>query len=95
MTSATLDDATISAWLDGRPDWALQNGKLHRTYTFEDFVTAFAWMTRVAEVAVEMCHHPEWRNVYATVTVWLETHDAGGVTTLDLTLADTMDGLLP
>ena len=93
MAAARLDDATITAWLSERPSWSLAEGKLHRTFTFEDFVAAFAWMTRVAEVAEEMNHHPEWFNVYRTVEVWLETHDAGGLTQLDLDLADRMDSL--
>ena len=68
-------------------------GKLHREYKFADFVTAFAFMTGAALVAEGMDHHPEWFNVWNTVRIDLQTHDAGGVTTLDVQLAQRMEEL--
>jgi 4a-hydroxytetrahydrobiopterin dehydratase len=65
-----------------------------RTFTFADFSEAFAFMTRVALLAEKMDHHPEWSNVYRTVTVTLSTHDAGGVTDRDVALARAMDRLV-
>lgn len=65
---------------------------IHKTFTFGDFNEAFAFMTRVAMIAEQMNHHPEWSNVYRTVEVTLTTHDAGGVTDKDIRLAATMDG---
>ena len=62
-------------------------GKLHRELRFPDFVRAFGFMTSVALVAESMNHHPEWSNVYGRVTIDLTTHDAGGITALDLELA--------
>ena len=62
-----------------------------RTFIFEDFNQAFGFMTRAALVAEKMDHHPEWSNVYKKVVVTLSTHDAGGVTELDIKLAETMD----
>ena len=72
--------------------WALDDeGKaLSRSFKFADFKAAFAWMTQMALTAEAMDHHPEWFNVYRTVDVRLTTHDAGGVTTLDVTLAQAM-----
>jgi 4a-hydroxytetrahydrobiopterin dehydratase len=64
-----------------------------RKFTFKNFKEAFAFMTKVADVANEMDHHPEWFNVYKTVEVTLSTHDAGGVTELDTKLATEMDRL--
>lgn len=64
-----------------------------RKFTFKNFTEAFAFMTRVAAVAEEMDHHPEWFNVYKTVEVTLSTHDAGGLTDLDVKLAEAMDRL--
>jgi 4a-hydroxytetrahydrobiopterin dehydratase len=64
-----------------------------RKFTFKNFREAFAFMTKVAEVAENMNHHPEWFNVYKTVEVTLSTHDAGGLTELDTKLAAEMDRL--
>ena len=64
-----------------------------RTFTFKDFNEAFGFMSRVALVAEKKDHHPEWRNVYKTVEVVLATHDAGGVTRLDIELAKTMNAI--
>jgi len=64
---------------------------IEKTFTFADFKQAFGWMTRVALKAEQMDHHPEWFNVYAKVHVLLATHDADGVTNLDVELASFMD----
>jgi len=63
-----------------------------KTFVFSDFNQAFGFMTRVACLAEKMDHHPEWFNVYKTVDVTLSTHDAGGVTELDVKLAKAMNG---
>ena len=62
-----------------------------KKFDFKDFNAAFGFMTRAALVAEKMNHHPEWFNVYKTVEVTLSTHDAGGVTALDIELASAMD----
>jgi 4a-hydroxytetrahydrobiopterin dehydratase len=64
---------------------------IEKTFVFADFKEAFGWMTRIALKAEQMDHHPEWFNVYKTVKVTLTTHDAGGVTPLDVELATFMD----
>ena len=71
--------------------WKILNGKLHKTFVFGNFVEAFAFMTKVALWAEKLDHHPEWSNVYKTVTVDLTTHDAKGITELDIKLAKMMD----
>jgi len=75
--------------------WSEVSGRdaITRKFTFKDFNQAFGFMTRVALVAEKMDHHPEWFNVYKTVEVTLATHDAGGVTELDVKLAEAMDRL--
>jgi 4a-hydroxytetrahydrobiopterin dehydratase len=88
-----LTESEIATALARLPGWKLEAGKLHREYKFDDFVAAFSFMTGVALVAQGMDHHPEWFNVWSTVRVDLATHDAGGVTALDVTLADAMDEL--
>ena len=64
-----------------------------KKFIFQDFNAAFGFMTRAALVAEKLDHHPEWFNVYKTVEVTLATHDAGGVTELDIKLAESMDRL--
>jgi 4a-hydroxytetrahydrobiopterin dehydratase len=64
-----------------------------KKFVFKDFSAAFGFMARAALVAEKMDHHPEWFNVYKTVDVTLSTHDAGGVTDLDVKLAAEMDRL--
>jgi 4a-hydroxytetrahydrobiopterin dehydratase len=66
---------------------------LVKMFTFKDFNEAFGFMSRVALVAEKRDHHPEWKNVYKTVEVVLATHDAGGVTKLDIDLAKAMNAI--
>jgi 4a-hydroxytetrahydrobiopterin dehydratase len=77
------------------PGWTELEGQaaIGRSFVFKDFNQAFGFMTRVALVAEKNDHHPEWRNVYKTVEVVLATHDAGGVTALDIELAKAMNAL--
>ena len=81
------------AQLDG---WAVADGRdaLVKTFKFKDFNAAFGWMTRVALKADKLDHHPEWSNVYNKVEVLLATHDADGVTALDVELAKFMDAAI-
>ncbi len=76
--------------LDG---WSAAPGReaIQKSFSFNDFKQAFDFMTRSASHAEELDHHPEWFNVYNRVEVTLATHDAGGVTELDVTLARLMD----
>jgi 4a-hydroxytetrahydrobiopterin dehydratase len=81
------------AALEQLPGWSAAEGRdaIQRTYKFDDFGAAFGWMTRIAIAAEKLDHHPEWFNVYSRVEVLLATHDAGGVTELDVKLARIMD----
>jgi 4a-hydroxytetrahydrobiopterin dehydratase len=88
---SALGEAEIASRLSHLPGWAVENGKLHREYKFVDFVAAFGFMSSAALVAQAMDHHPEWFNVWNTVRVDLMTHDAAGITTLDLDLARAME----
>ena len=75
-------------------DWAEVDGKLHRELTFADFAEAFAFMQRVAVVAEELDHHPDWSNSWNRVTFDLVSHSAGGITDKDQELARRIDELL-
>jgi len=81
--------------LQGLPGWAETAGReaIGRTFVFKDFNEAFGFVTRAALIAEKHDHHPEWRNVYKTVEVVLATHDAGGVTVLDIELAKAMNAI--
>jgi 4a-hydroxytetrahydrobiopterin dehydratase len=88
-----LDEDQIANAVAGLDGWSVADGKLHKEYRFTDFVEAFAFMTAAALCAERKNHHPEWFNVYKTVRVDLMTHDAGGITELDVELAREMDAL--
>ena len=95
--SGKLDDAERKAALADLQDsgWALVDGRdaIKKTFQFKNFVQAFGWMAQVAIWAEKLNHHPEWFNVYKTVEVTLSTHDADGLTELDIKLARKMDAL--
>ena len=86
-----LPDSDIQTRVNEMEGWSVQNGKLHRLFSFGDFTEAFAFMTRIAIHAEKMDHHPEWANVYNRVEIDLTTHDAGGITELDFALAKLMN----
>ncbi len=87
---ARIGAAAALAQLKG---WSAAEGRdaIVKTFKFKDFSAAFGWMTRVALAAEKLDHHPEWSNVYNRVEVLLATHDADGVTELDVALAKVMD----
>jgi 4a-hydroxytetrahydrobiopterin dehydratase len=82
-----------AAALKDLPGWSAAEGRdaIAKTFRFNDFNEAFGWMSRVALAAEKLDHHPEWFNVYSRVEVLLATHDADGVTELDVRLAKHMD----
>jgi 4a-hydroxytetrahydrobiopterin dehydratase len=73
--------------------WELKDGKLKKSFRFSNFVEAFGFMTRIALEAEKMDHHPDWSNVYNTVTIKLSTHDASGITDYDIKLAKIIDNI--
>ncbi|MEQ8626466.1 4a-hydroxytetrahydrobiopterin dehydratase [Ekhidna sp.] len=75
--------------------WKEEDNRLKKTFEFKDFVEAFGFMSQVAIIAEKMNHHPNWSNVYNTVSFELNTHDAGDVVTeKDHKLAEAIDGLI-
>lgn len=76
--------------------WSEVEGRdaIHKTFKFNNFIDAFAWMTKIAIWAEKMKHHPEWSNVYGTVEVTLTSHDVGGLSMRDVQLARKMDSLI-
>ena len=88
-----LDEAARKGLAARLPGWTVIAGRdaIQRTFKFKDFSQAFGFMTRAALVAEKMDHHPEWTNVWNRVEVTLSTHSAGGLTELDVKLAESMD----
>lgn len=93
MAVKKLADAAIQQRLTQVNGWTVQDGKLHKEFQFDTFVTAFGFMTQLALIAESMNHHPEWFNVYNRVTIDLMTHDAGGISELDFEWASRADAL--
>ena len=96
MPVERLTDAECAALLAELSDWALRADGLavERTFRFADFSEAFAFMTRVALLAEQQDHHPEWSNVYNKVAITLTTHDAAGLSQRDAKMARAIEALL-
>lgn len=90
---ATLTVRQLTAALKTLSGWKHSAGAIQKEFKFADFSAAFAFMVRVALAAEKRNHHPDWSNSYNRVEVRLSTHDAGGVTALDIELAAEMDRL--
>jgi len=94
-TVAALSQSQIRDEVAKLSNWSVKDGKLHAELRFEDFVDAFAFMTKVALAAESSQHHPEWRNVYNRVTIDLVTHDAGdAISQNDIDMARKIDEFL-
>ena len=92
-----LESSEVSQALQSLPQWRYQEargGSISRDWIFVDFSEAFAFMTRVALLAEQRNHHPEWSNVYNRVSITLTTHDAQGLSMLDIELAQRLDSLV-
>ncbi len=93
MAAKKLTDAQIQENLTHVDGWTIEEGKLHKEFQFDTFVSAFGFMTQLALVAESLNHHPEWFNVYNRVTIDLTTHDAGGISELDFQWAKQADAM--
>jgi len=82
--------ATLPATL---PAWTVDGEHLKRSFRFGNFVEAFGFMASIALLAEKADHHPEWFNVYNKVDIALTTHDAGGLSERDVSLAKAIDSL--
>jgi 4a-hydroxytetrahydrobiopterin dehydratase len=89
-----LSDLEIQRALGGLAGWSRRGDTLVKTYAFDRFADGIAFVGRVARVADEMDHHPDIDIRYTKVTMSLSTHDAGGITQSDLTLAQKIEGVL-
>ncbi len=92
---AKLDEAQRAALAAELPEWRMAEGRdaIVRHFKFADFSQAWGFMCRVALLAEQQDHHPEWENVYNRVTITLTTHDTGGLSGRDVRLAAAVDRL--
>ena len=93
MGLAKLSDEQIKKELASLAGWSVVNGKLHKDFVFQDFIEAFGFMSKASMHIEKMNHHPEWFNVYNKLKVDLVTHDAGGITQNDISLARILNSL--
>jgi 4a-hydroxytetrahydrobiopterin dehydratase len=91
-----LNDSERAGLKTTLPHWAVvaEHDAIRREFRFKDFSQAFGFMARVALLAEQHNHHPNWSNVWNSVTIELSTHDAGGLTSKDVALAQAIDGLV-
>ena len=87
-----LDDDAIASALDGLDGWSRDGDTIVREFEFTDFVDAIGFIAKVGVLAERRDHHPELSNVYNRVRIALSTHDAGGITNLDVALAGEING---
>lgn len=76
------------------PDWEIDEKGMRKTFVFDNFVEAMGCMMQIGMEAEKMNHHPEWSNVYNTLEIKLTTHDAGGLTKLDIDLAEKIEKII-
>jgi 4a-hydroxytetrahydrobiopterin dehydratase len=88
---SAFTDAQIEAALESLPGWSQEGEAIVKSFQFDDFPAAIAFMNRAAGPIDEMNHHPEWTNVYNRVDIRLTSHDTGGVTDRDITLARVLE----
>lgn len=93
MPKPLLSKQALNKAIDTLDGWSLRadSNAIEKQFKFKDFSTAFGFMAQIAIKAEKMNHHPEWFNVYNRVDVTLTTHDSGGVTELDIALAEHMN----
>ena len=89
-----LNEQQIEVALQALNGWKLEHGFITKSFIFNDFKEAFGFMTRVAFEAEAQNHHPNWENVYNSLTIRLNTHDVGGITPNDINLALTIEEIL-
>ena len=89
-----IDKNQLNFFIKNNPSWVIVNETIKREIIFNNFIEAFSFMTKVALLSEKIDHHPNWHNTYNKVTIELTTHDIGGVTANDITLAEAINKLI-
>ena len=93
MKPYLLKDQELKELIAIIPGWEIKSNHLERAFNFTDFIEAFSFMTKIAFICEKYNHHPNWSNVYSKVIIKLSTHDMGGITNLDQTIASEINGI--
>ena len=93
MNSSMISEKELSLILKDLPEWQLVDKKIRRKWKFNDFIETFGFLTKIALLSEAMNHHPEIQSVYNILTIELTTHDAGGITDLDIKLAKSINSI--
>ena len=91
MEPYLLQDGELKELVFKIPGWEIKSEHIQREFGFSNFIEAFSFMTKVALICEKYNHHPNWENVYSKVIIRLNTHDLGGITNLDQTLASEIN----
>ena len=91
MEPYLLQDEELKELVVKIPGWQVKSKEIEREFTFTNFIEAFSFMTKIAFICEKYNHHPNWENVYSKVIIRLNTHDLGGITNLDQTLASEIN----
>ena len=93
MKPYLLQDEELKELIPKIPGWEIISNHIEREFNFHDFIEAFAFMTKIALICEKHNHHPNWENVYSKVIIKLSTHDLGGITSLDQTIASEINDI--
>ena len=91
MEPYLLKDSELKELVFKIPGWEIKSEQIQREFNFANFIEAFSFMTKIALICEKYNHHPNWENVYSKVIIRLNTHDLGGITNLDQTLASEIN----
>ena len=91
MEPYLLEDGELNELIVKIPGWEIKSEQIQREFNFANFIEAFSFMTKVALLCEKYNHHPNWENVYSKVIIKLNTHDLGGITNMDQTLASEIN----
>ena len=94
MKPYLLKDGELKELTAKIPGWEIKSEYIERVFNFSNFIEAFSFMTKIALICEKYNHHPNWENIYSEVKIKLSSHDLGGITNLDETLATEINELL-
>ena len=89
-----IEKNQLNYFIENNPSWSVHNEAIRKEFKFNNFIDAFSFISKVALISEKMDHHPSWQNTYNKVTIELSTHDLGGITSIDIKLAEAIDKLI-